>query len=283
MKRCSTLLRPTPEVRALLVASSLAGVLACVSQGDYDRDIRRMEARQRATQEELQNQERSSQALAQENIRLVEELEEMRLGRDGLARNVEELSRARESLSARLLERNSRLEELSQASDTYRGLVADLQSEVTSGQIEIEQLRDGIRLNLPQSILFPSGAVKLDPRGAEVLRKVSERLRTNTHRIEVRGHSDDKQLVRGLAARFGTNWELAGARASSVVRLFHAEGVDGSRMTAVSYGRFAPVASNSTPEGRARNRRIEIRLIPQVRDAEASAPVGDTGGAPQDS
>ena len=283
MKRCSTLLRPTPEFRALLVASSLAGVLACVSQGDYDRDIRRMEARQRATQEELQNQERSSQALAQENIRLIEELEEMRLGRDGLARNVEELSRARESLSARLLERNSRLEELSQASDTYRGLVADLQSEVTSGQIEIEQLRDGIRLNLPQSILFPSGAVKLDPRGAEVLRKVSERLRTNTHRIEVRGHSDDKQLVRGLAARFGTNWELAGARASSVVRLFHAEGVDGSRMTAVSYGRFAPVASNSTPEGRARNRRIEIRLIPQVRDAEASAPVGDTGGAPQDS
>lgn len=279
MKRCDTPSRPSPEVRALLAALLLLGGSACVSRGTYDQDMRHMEARERETSEQLQNQERSTEALARENLRLSEALEDMRLARDGLARDAEKLSRARDILSEHLRERNSRLEELSEASETYRGLVADLQSEVTSGQIEIEQLRDGIRLNLPQNILFPSGSVKLDPRGEAVLRKVSGRLLANTHRIEVRGHSDDVQLVRGLAERFGTNWELAGARASSVVRLFHAEGIDGMRMTAVSYGPFAPVSSNGTPEGRARNRRIEIRLVPDTRSGSADAATSPGAGS----
>lgn len=282
MKRCDTPWRRSPEPRALLVALLLLGAGACMSRTTHDEVVRVMEARQRELAARAQNEERSNQALSQENLRLVDALEDMRQTRDELALDHENLRQARDVLSGTLRDRDSQLDELFQASETYRGLVADLQSEVTTGQIEIQQLRDGIRLNLPQRILFASGSVDLDPRGAAVLRKVSARLASNAYRIEVRGHSDDEVLIRDLARRFGTNWELAGARASRVVRLLQEEGIDGSRMIAISYGPFAPVASNETPEGRARNRRIEIRLVPDTSrgDIEAGTRLkdGDVAG-----
>jgi chemotaxis protein MotB len=62
--------------------------------------------------------------------------------------------------------------------------------------------------------------------------------------------------------RFASNWDLAAARATEVVRLFEREGVPPARLSAVSYGPAHPVAPNTSPECRARNRRIEIRLAP---------------------
>jgi chemotaxis protein MotB len=105
-----------------------------------------------------------------------------------------------------------------------------------------------------------------------VLRKVSTRLRSVTHRVEVQGHSDNVRLSRSLARRYGSNWELAAARASQVVRLFEKEGVESARLVVLSFGPWAPVADNDTPEGRALNRRIEIRLIPVDAPARAAPP-----------
>lgn len=68
----------------------------------------------------------------------------------------------------------------------------------------------------------------------------------------------------GLVNRYPTNWELAGARAASVVRLFAESGLPAARLLAASLADTRPVATNDTPEGRARNRRIEIRLRPVV-------------------
>jgi chemotaxis protein MotB len=152
--------------------------------------------------------------------------------------------------------------ELSKVSKTFEALVEDLESDLTAGRIQIEQLRDGIRLNLPQDVLFASGSAKLQASGQVVIRKVAQRLKKVEHRVEVQGHSDNVPVSGRLATRYGTNWELAGARAAQVVRLFESEGVDPSRMIAISYGEHAPVDDNSTPEGRAGNRRIDIRLIP---------------------
>ena len=115
--------------------------------------------------------------------------------------------------------------------------------------------------------------MRLNEGGAAVLRKVAVQLRKTEHRVEVQGHTDDVPLSRTLAGRWGSNWELAAARAAQVVRLLEGEEIDPRRLSAVSYGSHAPVESNETPEGRARNRRIEIRLIP-VREAEV--PVAST-------
>ena len=76
------------------------------------------------------------------------------------------------------------------------------------------------------------------------------------------GHTDNVQISTRLKERYPTNWELAGARAASVVRLFQGAGIPVQQLVAVSRGEGQPIASNDTPEGRKENRRIEVRLRP---------------------
>jgi chemotaxis protein MotB len=80
--------------------------------------------------------------------------------------------------------------------------------------------------------------------------------------IDVIGNTDNVPVGPGLAERFPTNWELGGARAAIVVRTLQAAGIDPTTMRAVSAGQYHPVASNDTPQGRAKNRNTEILLRP---------------------
>jgi chemotaxis protein MotB len=145
---------------------------------------------------------------------------------------------------------------------TYDGLVNQLKGEVSSGNVTIQQIRDGIRVNLAQDILFKSGSANLDKSGKEVLAKVAEELKSSTYEIAVIGHTDNQKIGAGLAQRYPTNWELGSARASQITRLFMDAGIAESRMLAVSAADGRPRADNATEEGRAQNRRIEIRLRP---------------------
>ena len=112
MKPCDTRSRRSAERRALLATLLLLGGAACVSRGTYDEDMRRMEVRESAISERLQNQERSNDALTKENVQLSEALEDMRLDRDELASDVEKLNRAREILTGHLRDRDSQVEEV---------------------------------------------------------------------------------------------------------------------------------------------------------------------------
>jgi chemotaxis protein MotB len=152
--------------------------------------------------------------------------------------------------------------QLASIQSTYGELVADLESELSAGQIEIERLREGIRLNVSQDVLFASGSSKLDRIGREVLIKVAGRIKDLGDFIEVRGHTDNQPMSGALAKRFPSNWELAAARAASVVRLLEEYGVPGNRLAVVSMGQNDPIVANDSVENRARNRRIEIRLEP---------------------
>ncbi len=201
--------------------------------------------------------------------------------RDGLARSKAELEQKLRSLEEAQGELEGKLTtkdtQLSDMRGTYDGLVRDLKSELASGQVQIEQLRDGIRVQLAQEILFPSGSAELDAGGAEVLGKVAAQMVRSPHRVEVEGHTDTVPIVGGLAQRYPTNWELAAARAARVVRLFQEAGIDGTRLRAVSRSEYQPVAANDTPEGRERNRRIDIRLLPAMSGmtagTESASPV----------
>ena len=219
---------------ALGAAALLAGPVACVSSGTHKEVVAEREG------------------LAQRNAALEEKLAE--------------LETSSEQLAAELSAKEAKLAEMR---STYDGLVKDLKSELASGQVQIEQLRDGIRVNLAQEILFPSGSAQLDGGGQEVLAKVANQMKATPHRIEIEGHTDDVPIRSTLAQRYPTNWELAAARASRVVRLFEEQGVDGSRLRVVSRGPYAPVAPNDSTENREKNRRIEVKLLPV--DAEIAA------------
>ena len=153
---------------------------------------------------------------------------------------------------------------------TYEGLVGQLKSEVDGGKVTVQQMRDGIRVNLAQDILFKSGSANLDKSGKEILMKVADELKSSNAEIAVIGHADNQKIGPGLAQRYPTNWELGSARASQITRLFMEAGIPESRMYAVSAGDGRPRADNATEEGRAQNRRIEIRLRP-METAETAA------------
>jgi len=168
-----------------------------------------------------------------------------------------------EALGSMLRERE---QEALKLQDTYDGLVANLKKELQAGQITVKQLRDGLRVNVSQDILFDSGSAALDRNGIEVLGRVALQLKKSPHQIMVIGHTDDRPIGPALIKQYPTNWELAAARAASVVRLFNTSGILGNRLLVVSMADVQPVASNATAEGRARNRRIELRLRPVRTD-----------------
>jgi chemotaxis protein MotB len=124
-------------------------------------------------------------------------------------------------------------------------------------------------LQLPNDVLFDSGQTGLKPAGKGAVMQVAHVLATVPGRsFQVAGHTDNVPID---SARFPSNWELATARAVEVVKLFVSQGVDPKALSAAGYGEFDPMASNDAPDGRAKNRRIEITLQPNL-DELATAP-----------
>jgi len=179
--------------------------------------------------------------------------------RDELVLEVEALSLEREALGEQLAATEI---EAAKMQGTYDELVSELQTEVAAGQIEVQQLVDGVRLNVSDELLFPSGSATLNAEGKKLLALVANQIKDEAALISVEGHTDSVAISNKLKQRYPTNWELAGARAAQVVRLLSEEGVDPARLRAVSRGPFAPIADNASAEGRAKNRRTEIILRP---------------------
>ncbi len=278
MKRCSTRssrrtrtsegswTRTGPVSRARTLLLAVALLPACVTAGTHGEVVEERDT----LRKRVEQLERSSESLGSERVKLIDELEDLRIAQEKLDKDVRRLRRVEDELSTNLAAREAELAErtteVQKLKGTYEGLVQDLEAEVAAGQIEIEQLREGLRLNLAQDVLFASGSAQVNRAGQDVLRRVSERVRETPHAIVVRGHTDNVPI---RSSRYPSNWELAGARAAGVVRLLQKGGVDPTRLSAVSHGETQPRMSNATPEGRARNRRIEITLQPVRGRAEA--------------
>jgi chemotaxis protein MotB len=105
--------------------------------------------------------------------------------------------------------------------------------------------------------------------GKDVLKKVGDALKGYENKIiRVVGHTDNVPVAKSLQATFPSNWELSVARATNVVRYLQEVGVPPERMVPSGRGEYDPVAPNDTPEGRQKNRRIEIMLIDKALVSE---------------
>ena len=155
-------------------------------------------------------------------------------------------------------------EQVQKVSSTYESLLEKMKSEISKGQVTISELKGKLTVNMVDSILFDSGKAEVKKGGLEILGKVISILRdVNDKSIRIEGHTDNVQIVGGLAKRYPTNWELSAARAINVARYLQDEGIDPGQLSAVAYGEWKPVATNDTAEGKAKNRRIEIILVPK--------------------
>ena len=132
------------------------------------------------------------------------------------------------------------------------------------GAIKMQLLADGLHIMLPHDVLFASGSVQLKPEGQQLIAELVTEIKQQPYQIAALGFTDNVPVGSQLRAQFPSNWEVAGARAASVVRLMQSEGVPAAQLVAVSQGENQPIASNATAEGRAQNRRIDVRIRPIV-------------------
>jgi chemotaxis protein MotB len=191
---------------------------------------------------------------------------------DSLSQTVSEL-RGRvadlEAENSRLKAENANLakageEQVRKASATYESLRETMKSEISQGQVAISEAKGKLSIAIADAILFDAGKTEVRKSGREILGKVVPVLKDASDKsIRIEGHTDNVQVGRALAQRYPTNWEFSAARAVNVARFLQDQGIDPGILSAVAWGEWKPVATNDTAEGKAKNRRIEIILVPK--------------------
>ncbi|MCK4527661.1 flagellar motor protein MotB [candidate division WOR-3 bacterium] len=131
--------------------------------------------------------------------------------------------------------------------------------------IEVEQVREEISIILPGKKLFPPGSVELSQEGKDMLFKIANILKElKGRKIMIEGHTDNTKISGSLKKEYPTNWDLSAKRAVNVIKYLISEvGMNPENLSAVAYGEYHPVVSNDTKEGRNKNRRIVIDVLPR--------------------
>ena len=169
-------------------------------------------------------------------------------------------------------------QEKATASQMAKGLEEEMRAALESKDVTISKLQGKLTMNILDRVLFNSGEAELNPGGEAVMRKLAQFLTQHPNlKIHVIGHTDNVPI----RSRFASNWELSSARALAAVHfLAERAGVDARRLGAVGYGEFRPVADNATTEGRAKNRRIAIVILPDELAGVETPPVAPAAPEP---
>lgn len=252
-------------VKALATDTSRLGVALRNAMNSYDQ----------LEQAYALMEENSSSALkknAEENRKLLRELEtmqsELRLQEDSLSANRSEYNQ----LMAALQEREARVSELERKIAEKDSILAGITARVREALLGYEgkglqiEERDGkLYLTLDNRLLFASGKWSVNSGGMQALGQLAEVLSNNPDiSVLVEGHTDSDKLYGGTEVV--DNWDLSVMRATAVAKALENAGVEPGQITASGRGEYFPVASNDTPEGKAKNRRIEIILEPDVSE-----------------
>jgi chemotaxis protein MotB len=138
-----------------------------------------------------------------------------------------------------------------------------------SGKVNVTIRRRGLVIQLlTDKVFFASGDATLKPEAARLVGKIGGIVRDErSHPVVVEGYTDSQPIA---TSRYRSNWSLSGDRAAAVVEDFSQNGVLSNRMSLQGYGSQVPIDTNSTSEGRARNRRVEIVLSRIHTDTEST-------------
>lgn len=145
-----------------------------------------------------------------------------------------------------------------------------------AGSVKID--KDGLKITIEEqgkASFFSSGSAETTPEIDGVILKLAPTLRklAQDHDILVEGHTDSQRLAGEITKYYDSNWELSGARATSVARLLVEKyGLPPNHIGAVGYGEYRPIATNDTPEGRAMNRRV-VFFVKNVPAGTLAAPL----------
>jgi chemotaxis protein MotB len=193
---------------------------------------------------------------------------------EALGQNVEALTHEKGALAASMTDAYARLQELNrqrvaaeQRAATYHALVQRLQAMISAGQLEVVIRQGRMLIVLPNDVLFDSGRTQIRPQARAALTAVAAALATvRDRRFTVVGHTDDVPIHN---ARFRQNWDLSTARAVEVTLFLIEAGLKPEALGAAGHGEHDPVGANDSDQHRARNRRVEIELEPNITELPA--------------
>jgi chemotaxis protein MotB len=166
----------------------------------------------------------------------------------------------RRSDTERIQSLEKELEELRQT----KGLLEQsLEKEIKDKQVRLSMEEKGLVITFVSEVLFDSGKANLKPESLSSLNKVAKILIDNVpeNNIGIEGHTDNVPIKH---SSWKSNWELSSHRALSVLEYLESQGVGSTRLSAIGYGQYHPVASNDNQEGRQLNRRVEIVILPKT-------------------
>jgi len=168
-----------------------------------------------------------------------------------------------------LINQQARLKDLQDLMDRQKRAIAEIKKKMSdalegfkSNELSVYVKNGKVYVSLQENLLFPSGSAVVNPKGKEALGKLAAVLNQNPDiTVDIEGHTDSIPIH----GKYQDNWDLSLARSASIVRILTTDyQVDPMRVIASGHSQYDPVQSNSTPEGRAQNRRTDIILSPKL-------------------
>lgn len=260
--------------RIMLLSATVAVLFSsCVSQKKYAE----MEAKQQETQDELNTATVKLNSCLEDKENLNRQITTLNNTNAALLNNVgdlatlskkeaENLERSLESIQEKDLAIKTMRDAISKKDSVTLALVTSLKGalgNMDDEDIEINVEKGVVYVSISDKLLFDSGRYNVTDRAKQVLGKVATVVK-NKPDIEfmVEGHTDDQPIK---TAMFEDNWDLSVKRATSVVRILQDEfGVEPARMTAAGRSHYVPVSDNDSAEGRSKNRRTRIVVLPKL-------------------
>ncbi len=278
-RHLSPALRGAPlPLAGLLVLASAGGLFSGCYDGANERariaelegDLSESERQRRDLETQLTELRGENDALAARLTELGENVESLRSRASTLEGDLTAAERERDELRERERQANERLA-------TFRAMLERFRSMIDSGRLRVSIVRNRMVVELPDNVLFDSGQAELKPEGAATLAEVASVLSSIEGRVfQIAGHTDNVPI---RSRRFPSNWELSTARAVVVARyLIDTGNMSADRISAAGYADTVPIESNDTEEGRARNRRIEIVLMPNLDELPDLSSLMGSGG-----
>jgi len=246
-----------PFIIVVLFSFFISG---CVTTGTYEKKVK--EADNQA--KDLASLQQKYDKMKADRDQLKEAFANATSDQTNIRQKVADLEAENTKLKENLSEVKKKEVEVLTESNTYKQLMQEMKGEIAKGQVTISELKGKLTLDVVDKILFASGQSEVKKEGLDVLQRVIDILKNVKDKsIRIEGHTDNIQIKGRLVKQYPTNWELSAARALNVTKYLQQQGIDPALLSATAFGEYKPIANNETPEGRAKNRRIAIILLPK--------------------
>jgi chemotaxis protein MotB len=248
--------------RALLASAVLLLLTPGCKRDELEAALAEAQKKLTQTEQNLAQEREANKNLREENTTLKQKIAELEENVRQLEAQIKDLAKKHGMTAKELAELRKEKAKREKELKVYKDLFAQLKALVDAGTVEVVFRKGRMVVKLSSAILFASGKTKLRPEGEAALAQIVPALKSIGKRdFLVAGHTDNVPIK---TARFKSNWELSTARAVVVTKYMIDQGYPATNVGAAGYGEHDPVADNTTEDGKAQNRRIEMILMPNL-------------------